>query len=618
MITVNNEWLTKYLKGLRHEGYNKTTYIADHLDFHFNGLDKSPVGADGKSPKKYLKNRIFQELIYLRRPSESEHIKEYRVNIYLSQTKAPCSKILNSLNKIVKAPDWHIDYSKSKTPPKVTEEESLESYCETNYPFFGSVESWVYSYGLKEILTDPNGLLVVAPISYELADKSELYKPFGYFVKSENVWDHTPEYVIFKTDKTAEYTESGKTYKGYVICILTKNEIWEATPVDTKNNYSLQIVHQHNFNKIPAFKAGGLFKEIIDNTPIYESFVSPILPGLDAAAREISDLDAEVVQHIFSTMWYYSTQDCQVCTGLGYQSKAGKQSICSTCGGSGAVAKSPYKDWIVKAPNTIDPSSKASPTPPAGYIEKNTEIVKIQDERIKNHIYGALSAINMEFLAETPLNQSGTAKEVDKDELNNFVYRIAYHLVQHVMKPLYGFIADYRYSILIPDEKARKEMLPQIIIPERFEILSEQYLSNQVTTAIANKMSGTIISTLELEYIAKKFANYPETRDKLITEKQLDPLPGITIQEISDLLLAGIITKEDSILSTYMTSFVERAVNEDPKFLDKKYQEKLDVLNGYVDEKIAESDAAEKIKQDMNAESMAQAQANIDPNIKAA
>lgn len=603
MITVNKDLLDKYLRGLRYDAYNKTVYIAQHLDFHFNGLDKSDTAKDGT--KKYEKNRIFQELIYNRRPSESEHIKEYRCQIYLSHTKAPCSKILNSLNKIVKAPDWHIDYTNTKEVSKITEEESLENYCEKHYPFFRSVENWIYSIGLKLILEDPNGLIFIAPIDYELPSTADLYKPFGYFIKSEHVFDYVEnQFAIFRTNKTSEIVVEGRVFKDYVLCIVTETEIWEATKMNQKGDYHLELKMTHNIGKLPIIRAGGLHKEIIDNTPIYESFVSPILPGLDAAAREISDLDAEVVQHIFSTMWYYSTQDCKVCTGIGYLQKAGKQSICATCGGSGAVAKSPYKDFIVK-PDSL--GEKSAPTPPAGYIEKNTEIVKIQDERIKDHIYCALSAINMEFLAEKPLNQSGTAKEVDRDELNNFVYRIAYHLVENIMKPMYYFIGEYRYSILVPSPEARKEMQPNIIVPERFEILSETYLSQQVTEAIAAKQSANIINNLEIEYVSKKFSNYPEIRDKIIAIKELDPLPGLTIQEKSDALLAGIVTKDDAVLSIYMTSFVERAVHENDKFLEKPYEEKLKILEKYVAEKTTETDTAEKLKQ----EAMAPV---IDPN----
>jgi hypothetical protein len=90
--------------------------------------------------------------------------------------------------------------------------------------------------------------------------------------------------------------------------------------------------------------------------------------------------------------------------------KEGVQSVCDKCE-NGTILKSPYKDFVVKKAAFDE---QQVPTPPAGYIQKDVEIIKIQDERIKNKIYNSLSALNMEFLAETPLNQSGKAKEVDR------------------------------------------------------------------------------------------------------------------------------------------------------------------------------------------------------------
>ena len=46
-------------------------------------------------------------------------------------------------------------------------------------------------------------------------------------------------------------------------------------------------------------------------------------------------------------------------------------------------------------------------------------------EEIKQEIWDAYSAVNMEFLMDSPLATSGESKKVDRDELNNFVYTFA-------------------------------------------------------------------------------------------------------------------------------------------------------------------------------------------------
>lgn len=589
-MKVTKEFVEPYLKGgKRHSAYDITVDIADHLSFHFDGYVYREIKKFGDRDNPY-----FTQLIDTRRPSESDHIKEYRRKIYLPITKQPCFKIVNSLKKIVKSPDWNINWSKSLKPAKVKEEEQLEVYADTNLPFFNSVENWFYSYGLKEILTDPNGLICVLPTNYEV-NSDEYRKPYPYFINSCHVYDYLEgEYAVFRSNKSYEYRVGNTTKKEFVVNVVTKEEIWEVRWIDDKN-ISMTLVLQLNFNKMPAFRAGGVYKEIIDNSSVFESFVSPILPGLDAAAREISDLDAEVVQHIFTTMWYYASQGCASCNGTGNVIKQGKQITCSTCDGNGVMVKSPFKDIVIK-PGTLD---EQTPKPPfAGHVEKNTEIVKIQDERIDNHIFKALASINMEFLAQVPLSESGKAKEVDRDELNNFVYGVAYHSVENVIKKIYQYINEIRVMALNLSDKDKKEMMPAIVIPERFEILSESYLQDQIGAARTAQVDPLIITTLELDFVCKKYENYPEIREKIKSMKELDPFPTLTPEQKDAGIISGTMLKEDVMLSKYIVSFVERAVNEEKDFLIKDYEEKLAIVQGYAQEKITKAEADQKKKKE--------------------
>jgi hypothetical protein len=578
-MKVTKEFVEPYLKhGKRHTAYAKTVDVADHLSFHFDGYVYKDVKEYGEKDNPY-----FTRLINTRRPSESDHINEYRRKIYLPITKQPCFKIVNSLKKIVKSPDWNINWSKSLKPAKIKEEEQLEVYCDQNLPIFNSVENWFYSYGLKEILTDPNGLICVLPTTYEV-ENDEYRKPYPYFINSEHVYDYVEgEYAVFRTNKSYEYKVGDITIKDFVVCVVTKEEIWEVMWTDGKN-ISMTLVLELNFKKMPAFRAGGVYKEIIDNSSVFESFVSPILPGLDAAAREISDLDAEVVQHIFTTMWYYATQGCASCNGTGSVLQAGKQSVCGKCEGTGVMTKSPYKDLIVGKPELGDQALKP---PFAGYIEKNTDIVKIQDERIDNHIFKALASINMEFLAQVPLSESGKAKEVDRDELNNFVYGVAYHSVQNVINQIYKYINEIRVMALNLSDKDRREMLPKIQIPERFEILSENYLQEQLVNA-KDKIDPIILNSMEIDFASKKFENNEDVKNKIITTKTFNPFPGLTSEKVESGVLAGIISKEDAIMYSYISSFIERAFNEIDGFGEKEYPEKLKVLKKYAKEKLKE------------------------------
>lgn len=574
---VDIKFLEQYLrKGKRHYNFDKAVDIYNHLSFHI----------DGYVYKQQPENPYFKLLIDDRRPSESVVIKDYRRKIYTSQTKSTCFKVINSLKKIVKSQDWKIDYSKTKTPPRVKDTESMEVYCEKDYPVFKSIENWLYSYAIKQILTDPNGAVVVMPLSFDVASNDYL-KPFATFVHSDKIYDFEHNhFIVFESNMMTEYpTGDGRKGKEPIIVIMDTHSVWYAKRINNNYDWTVEHVYDHNMAELPAFLGGGVYKEINDETPLFDSFMSAMLPSLDVASREFSDLDAEVVQHIYSTMWYMSGENCSACAGVGKVARDGKQTICPDCKGQGVVNKSPYNDLIVKK-SVFEQGN--IPTPPAGYISKPTEIVTLQDSRIKNHLSNALSSINMEFLAQTPLSESGIAKEVDRDELNNFVYGVAYHFVENVLNPVYQMTANWRYSETVQNEDMRKQMCPYIVVPEKFDLLSEDALLDNISKATQSDVDAVIISEMQIDYINKKFREMPEIRRKLIATNELNPFVGVSSEEIDNMLLAGVITKKDAIKSIYINTFIDQAIANDKSFLEKDYNAMNKVIDTMVDAKLKE------------------------------
>jgi hypothetical protein len=86
------------------------------------------------------------------------------------------------------------------------------------------------------------------------------------------------------------------------------------------------------------------------------------------------------------------------------------------------------------------------------------------------------------FSRKLPLSQSGVAKEVDKDELNNFVHSVAEDLIS-ILDNLYFFINLYRNKIRIGNDKELMEQLPVISVPERYDIISGTYLLEELQRA---------------------------------------------------------------------------------------------------------------------------------------
>lgn len=563
----------------KHYFYDVTVKLAQHVKFHFEGV-KNLIYPYEKE------NEYFKILIEERRPNESTMVWEHRRKQYTPVTKQVCSKVTTALKKIPRSLGWSINFSDTDVPTLVGEERSLEEYVTEYYPVYNSVENWYFAEILEKQLKDANGLLVVLPYEYylpleelQIRPENELLTPIGIFIPSEAVIDFKhDEYALIYSNEKFEYLNSeGKKEQGSVYWLIEKGQFTKIF-VQAKGDYQI-VPFAPLPDKLAAWRIGGKVRDSYGITPIYDSFVYPMLPSLDQAAREASDLQAAVVLHLYPTMWYFAGQDCLECKSTGFVLKAGKQVVCGKCEGNGRILHSPYKDMAIKP---TEAGTQPIPTPPMGYVQKDVEIIKVQDERIKAHKYDALSALNMQFLDQVPLNISGEAKSVDRDELNNFLSEIAFNIKKN-LELIYEQIAMQRYPFI--SEEEQDNMLPDIAIPLNFDIETLEGMTNEIKRLIDSDADLGVINALEIEYTNKKFAGRPDLRKKIVAAKKLDPFAGMKNDEKENLVLSGLAKKEDVVLSVYIIPFIDRAIRENPDFLNLEEDKQLEILNKYASEK---------------------------------
>jgi hypothetical protein len=216
------------------------------------------------------------------------------------------------------------------------------------------------------------------------------------------------------------------------------------------------------------------------------------------------------------------------------------------------------------------------------------------DNLVKDNIREALSAINMEFLAQAPLNQSGTAKEVDKDELNNFVHSVAEDIVA-AMDWTYMVTNEYRYRGIVENKEEREDMLPTIPVPEKFDLLSAALLLDDIQKAKTSGVNPVILNELQIEYAGKKFYNDHRVKDELETIFSLDPFPNISDEEKMVRLNNDGITLVDYVISSNIQQFVRRAVSEDAQFSSKLIKDRKKTIEKYANEIIKQNSVKDSI-----------------------
>lgn len=569
------EQLQKFFSGKYfHKAFNETTKLSDDLKIH----------ADGDYPEKLIEER---------RPSESIAVKEYRKKIWKPITKPVVSKVITSLGKIRRSSDWSIKFDVNKIPKSIAIGEGLNDYCEKNFPFFNNLTNWAFGVLLKAYTTDPNALICIYPIQEQAAVNSYL-KPFPFIFYSNQVIEYVEgDYAVLKSTDKVLYGDTGHKNWGDVYYIITTKMVQRYEQIKSDRTMQLVWEYQHNLGELPVTKTKGFFKKALDGTFIFDSRLAPMIPRLDEALREYSDLQAEVVQHIFSEKWEYVTDECTQCKGSGKIKAAyGAESNCTGCSGTGNKPRGPYTTLQIKAPMAGEASM---PTPPIGYVQKDISIVEIQDKRIDKHIFNALGSINMQFLEQVPMSESGIAKEVDRDELNNFVHSIAEDIVAILDKVVY-FISELRYSIVVPNKQERLELLPSIAVPEKFDILSTNYLETELQNAKTNKVNPIIVNALELEYANKKFNNDPGIRDRVALMLALDPLAGISEDDKMVRFSNGWIMKESGIISSNIQDFISRAIDEKGEaFFAMKIKEQKALMLQYAQELVAATSTASLI-----------------------
>lgn len=568
-VEISTEQLKQYFSGnYWHPAHDECTAKAAALRHH----------ADGTYP---------EELIEERRPHESLAVKEYRCRIWEPITKPDFGKVLLSLAKIRRSTEWSIKFD-AAIPPRISPAETLEQYLTMNFPHFTSIVNWAFAVLLREAAIDANAWIAVMP-SDEDIEAGQYLKPYPYIFRSEQIVDvEEGRFIVALAGEKAEYTVKDVTHvDGARYYVITDTEFQRWDQVDTTRRFEMTWLYQHNLNRLPAFQMRGVVVRTTDNGVINESRLAPMLPRLNEAAREYSDLQAEVVQHIYSEKWEIGDTECTTCSGKGECELPGLRhglwTECIACNGTGFKPRGPYTTMMIKAPMAGEANA---PIPPAGYIQKDTDIVKVQDERIDKHIRKALAAVAMEHVADSPLDQSGIAKAYDDDETNTFAHAVAEDLVA-MLDSVCDFTNELRNALVVPDSVARRAMLPQIAVPERFDLFSAAMVEQELLNAKDKGVNPVILNALELQYAVKKFSNEPEVRDRIELNIKLDPLANVSEENKMVILQNKGITLETYIISSNIYAFINRALDEKgDAFYSMKLSEQKGLITSYAKEQL--------------------------------
>jgi hypothetical protein len=524
-----------------------------------------------------------EDMMKIYQPSEPDWAQQYKKDNYRAITKAPFKKVQNSIAKISRARDLIITAS-DKNSPKIKDSETLYQYCFESFPTYKSIVNWFFNAHIKQYLTDSNGVVIIAPKDVLDDDYVEEYKdkfvegflkPIPYYFCITKVQYNDDDLLIIKESERKWIVVDSINY--YLI-----------TLDDKKEHYTTTILYSHNLNYLPVIVNGGVITSDDDDL-YYESWVAGIIPDFDQALLENIDKNVTIKQHLYPEKAVFTQNECKTCNGTGQLTRinAFNKHVthrCNDCNGEGYSMGSPFS--IHKVRPALNSEENSIPDwAPAKYIQKDLKPVEFLSQDIKNLIKSGLGAVNMEFLAESPTDQSGVSKSYDYDQTHLFLSNISQDIFGRFIPFIISTINDLRYSVLLEyNREVLNAQLPNINIPNDFDIITASVIEEQISKATESKVSSSIIESMQMDYISKK---YEGNQKEMAYQQNVILLDSLRGQSWDDIMTANAITPYNPltlIIHSFINSFVERAFVEYKDFATWELSKKNDLMYKYAED----------------------------------
>jgi hypothetical protein len=563
---------------------------------------RHPLHAEAVKLAKEMSVHVYgtkpEELLARVRPGEDEEITQYRLDNYEATTKAPCGKAIKIVSKIFNPNLMSVVFKSDSENAK-----KLQEYTMYYYPNYNSLLIYNKDVVLKKMIADPNGVIAVKPMRIPRND-AERVKPIVVTYGSEAVWNWDLDHFLINTG--VEKNKDGIFYTFDYYDAAQYIKVRASAPTEDDLDLQELEVYPTNFlgkdgqPEIPAWRLRGNSIALDTGEILYESFFADAKPHWNLSVIHENDVMASFVKHMHPQR-YIIGEECtneQVFEGILYRCSRGvfkgmkdgkpfTHGTCNKCNGLGRVANSPYEDHILLK-SKLD-EFQGSSMDPIGYVKVPVDATKMLEERAERMAKKGSSAINMDVEDEVGEVQSGVAKTIDRSAQSDTIYDIGSVVCDVHLQNEFYFINKYMNQTA--DSSARKDTddnLPTINKPTRFNVESIAELTNNYKAGKESGLDRNFLQAKMTEILNRDLETNPDMKEYYSSIINLDPLFGLTVDEIDSQLLKGTIRKLDVSIHYNLKPFVDKAVAADKNFLTKKKEEKLVVLEGYAQELITQ------------------------------
>jgi hypothetical protein len=558
----------------RHSCYHECVEHAEEMSWHLYG----------DTPDALL-DRV--------RPREDPEVTKYRKDNYEPTTKSAADKAINIVSKIFNPNLYSIRWKTESASGKTLKEYTLEYYPEHN-----SVVNYTKDVLLRKMLADPNGVAVVK--LKEIPEKTnEELMPVLCLYGSSHIWNFDEDhYLIFIKDEEIKAKNGGRI-KWYYFEYYDKNDYLSFRAyvtstgklvVEEEDNYP------HNFEEIPVWRLQGVPEAKDNGEIVYKSFFNSAAPYWNLAIIHESDVLGAFINHIHPQK-YELAEPCSYKMGNQFPCRQGKIKMetgetidCPKCDGTGwRNMAGPYGVYKYTKEKLSEGDGPVG-IDPVGYINVPIDATKMLEERAARMEKKGMWAINMDVEDEVGENQSGVAKVIDRSAQYDTLYNIGSVVFDVHLQNTFYFFNKYMFGVA--DRSAGKDAetnLPEINKPTQFDIASTAELVANYKVAKDSGLDPNFLQIKQIEIGTRDLTTNPDLKKFTNLLLDLDPLPGMDANTVSLNVSKYFIRQVDAVIHFNIKRFLERAIQEDKTFTEKKREEQIAVLEKYGEEVVKET-----------------------------
>lgn len=465
---------------------------------------------------------------------------------------------------------------------------------------------------------DPNAFLITEFLPNNELEKA---KPYPFIATSSQVVDYNYingiiEYVIVRLN--IKFIEEDKEKEGYKYTQYNGNQTIVFTQVGidytesganffeyNNNKFKIEIFNVKAENDPDLIPAAIQFGYILDPETNFETYLSIFdcaLPYLRKTLKTNSELDQSMAMMAFPQRYRY-VPDCNA-EGCFKGKLTHNGQDCPSCGGTGKAKVHKGSQDIQELSLPKDPAELFDLAKLAYDHSPNIELLKFQDEYIKNLKIDIQKTIfNSDITTKPTITKTATESIIEIDNMNDTLFPFCRKYSQIWEFEVY-FIAVFTDNV--KSINGASDIIIQHQFPKDLKFKSLTELMTDLKSAYDSKSSTYTISAIENDINEILYSDRPDELKKIKIQQMFNPFTGYTSDDIRYFFASGLATKFNQILySNYSNIWLELEKEIKPWIYDLEQNKIWELVKSKVENIIKTLDSEkpkEVMKVDFNSQ----------------